>query len=387
MIYLLIPISCFILFAWWGWAFLPWGAREETIKGKIDDLDLILSVLMTTGMDDPCLCINVQRRVTWLKMTFPDSVVRLEMPLMTRLQRSRGERYLEIFQGLDLDAYFSSNGGDYDTIECDVEAPPDRAATVIKDAFLRLFEVDTTRAVEFRIFAHHTDQTVIGNARSGNLRGYKPEQKELPVAAFQGDKAETYSEPRAGCLQALVRILLLPIPFLITYFEFGFVAASAVWVVLSLSWVVSRSWRGIKIPYRFHDYFGIMVMVLPCATIYFKDPFYLQSIPTILCSGWAVAELFTVSFNRPHLSFSPKGLPRPAQMRWTFAFVVTFIGAIVFYEYLRATVTLDVWVWFFAFLRLELMLGMMTAMFPVITYMERHDTDTEAGTDADTSSS
>ena len=65
------------------------------------------------------------------------------------------------------------------------------------------------------IFAHHTDQDVIRNARGGSLRGYKPGQKELPVAAIQGVKAETYREPRVTCLVVLAGIFLLPFPFII----------------------------------------------------------------------------------------------------------------------------------------------------------------------------
>ncbi|MDH3593828.1 MAG: hypothetical protein OEM93_03170 [Rhodospirillales bacterium] len=104
MAYLIILIVCFVLVAGLSWALLTPLADEKVWKGKIDDLDLILSVLMTAEWDEPYLLMKVPRRLTSVKMTYPGSVVRLEMPLVTHRQQSRRESYLAILRDLELDA-------------------------------------------------------------------------------------------------------------------------------------------------------------------------------------------------------------------------------------------------------------------------------------------
>jgi len=47
---------------------------------------------------------EVPRRLTSVKITYPGSVVRLEMPLVTHRQQSRRESYLAILRDLELDA-------------------------------------------------------------------------------------------------------------------------------------------------------------------------------------------------------------------------------------------------------------------------------------------
>jgi len=101
--YLIIPVVCFVLLAGLVWHLFSL-TNEKVWKGKIDDLDLILSVLMTAEWDEPYLLMKVPRRLTSVKMTYPGSVVRLEMPLVTHRQQSRRESYLAILRDLELDA-------------------------------------------------------------------------------------------------------------------------------------------------------------------------------------------------------------------------------------------------------------------------------------------
>ncbi len=55
-------------------------------------------------------------------------------------------------------------------------------------------------------------------------------------------------------------------------------------------------------------------------------------------------------------------------------------------EYLRATLTLDAWMWFFAFARIELFLGFVTSAIPFLVYQTKTigmDKDDENGTIGD----
>ena len=54
-------------------------------------------------------------------------------------------------------------------------------------------------------------------------------------------------------------------------------------------------------------------------------------------------------------------------------------------EYLRATLTLDAWMWFFAFARIELILGFLASSIPFLVYQSK--TAGEVDAEVDTGSS
>jgi intracellular septation protein A len=369
MIYLVVPVVCFALLAGLIWVLWADAVHVRTWKRKIDDIDVFLSVLMTAGTVDSYLILRVPRRVTWLKMTFRGSVVRLELPLITRLQKSRREKYLSILRDIGLDARITSDSGEYDALEWKVEGPPAGAATVIKDAFVELFEVEITRTLEILVFAHMWDQNVIDQA----LRGDSPPDKvKLPVAATQGQQADIAHQPRAGCMKVSASLLLMPLPFMIAYIEFGYLVATAVLVAIFISREAYRRWKKTIIGFQRLDLIKIIVPALSGATIYFNDPLYLQLIPTIVLALVAFVELFFISFNLPPLLEWNRPLPRRGRLLFSFAIIASCIGGAALNEYLRTNITLDAWIWFFAFVRIELFLGFSTAMIPFSIYMARN---------------
>ena len=140
MAFLIIPLLCFVLLGGLTWVFFLPLAGEKVWKGRIDDLDVVLSVLMTADWERTHLILKVPRRVTSMKMTVPGSAVRLEMPLVTRRQKSGRDRYLAILRDLGLDPRLSSHDGDHDVLEWELDGPPAKASASIKDACARLFE-------------------------------------------------------------------------------------------------------------------------------------------------------------------------------------------------------------------------------------------------------
>ena len=382
MAYLIVPVVCFVLLAWLVWRLF--SLTEVKIwKGKIDDLDLILSVLMAAERGEPYLIMKVPRRAGSMKIAFSRSVVRLEMPLVTQSQQIHKESYRAILRDLKLDAQVSSHGTDPDILEWEVEGPPAKASAIIKDAFVRLFEVDPDRVLEFRVFAHVLDQYVIDQGLEEKRAGGKA---ELPTASTHGHQVESSDETRVGCLKVLAGLLLLPLPFMIAYLEFGYVAAGAVIIAIIVIREVYRRWKKSKAGIRLADFLKITVLLLTAATIYFYDPFYLQLIPTVVLSAVAVAVLLAVSFNLPSLSlFDLKDSAystRTVRILFSFAIIATCIGGAAMNEYLRRTLTLDAWVWFFAFFRIEFVLGFLVTSIPLLYYMVKHISETESDTDS-----
>jgi intracellular septation protein A len=375
MWYLLIPVVCFILFAGLFWAFFLVLVREQTWKGRIAGLEVILSVLMTAKGYEPHLLMKVPRRVTSLKMTFSEYAVRCEVPLITRLQQSRKERYLAVLRDLNLEEQVSKDESDQDVLEFRVEGPPGRAAGVTKEAFLRLFEVDPTRSLEFRVTANTSDWNVIELA----LRGRRPGDKvDLPVAATHDQEDDADRKNRIGCFWGLAGLFLLPIPFVVAYLEYGFVAASAVVVAIVIGREIYGRWQRGLGRFKFRDALKMIVVGLAGATIYLDEPLFLQLIPTAVLSVVAVAVVLREALQLPPWwEWPDKPLPRTGQLLLSLAFVATCIGGVAVNEYLRASVSLTAWVWFFAFVRIELVFGFLTALIPFLSHQWRYLMKTE----------
>ena len=177
MIYLIIPILCFVLlaalFKFLVAPLLSPRNRESAWEGRIKGLNVILSVLMTAEQFESYLIVKAPDGAILSNMTFPKSKLRLEIPLVTPLQKSRREHALAILRNLDLDTRKSRNDGDDDALVCELEGPPVGAATVVRKIFAELYDVEVTTLLEFRIFAHWLDQAVIDRALDENRPGDK----------------------------------------------------------------------------------------------------------------------------------------------------------------------------------------------------------------------
>ena len=128
----------------------------------------------------------------------------------------------------------------------------------------------------------------------------------------------------------------------------------------------------------------ITVLFMTGATIYFDDPFYLQLMPSALSSIIAVTELLSATLDLPRLSmfdWKVKDDPRTERMLMSVAIIATSTGAVVTNEYLRSNLTLDDWMWFFAFFRIELIFGFLVTSVPLLFYTvqrsPRTDNDVE----------
>ncbi len=349
---------------------------------------MILSVLMTAEHFDSYLLIEGPDGAIWSNMTFPGSKLRLEIPLITSLQQSRSGNALAVLRDLGLDARISRNDGDTDALVCALGGSPADAATVIKKLFAELYDAEETTLLEFRIFAHWLDQGVIDRALDENRPG---DSVALPVAASsvvisEGKRLPNYREQTNGCMMALAGILLLPTLFMAAYLEFGYPAASAVLVIAIVSREVYRRWKKSKIGFGYIDSIKIIILGLVCATMYFNDPIYLQIMPTIVFCVSAIIEISLISFGMPPLLKYSEPLLKRGRLLFCFAIVSTCIGGAALNEYLRAALTLDAWMWFFAFARIELFLGFVASSIPLLVYKSKRigkDVDDENGTTAD----
>lgn len=370
MIYLVIPVLCFIGLYLLARKWFPTGTTEQIHKGRADDIDRVLRILLTTGLGDPHLAINVSRRVTWIELAIFEDRMRLTMPLVTRLQRSRRDQLLERLKAQGLEAKIVEAGDGRESLECIICGSPEEVSNQAKVVTLNLFEVtDVAKFMEFRVQAHWTDQRSI----EAVLRSRRADAEGSRTASVpRGEKADSYVEARSGCSFVLATLLLVPIPFIAAFLLFGFIAATVVWIITTVGRILFQRWFFRRTKPNRDEFIRGVGLMLGIATLYTGNPWYLQSIPTVWLGLLAIPEAIALVFNKPQLSrLGRVNNSMPPQMRNGITLVSVFACAlgIAGNEYIRASLSLDIWVWFFAFLPIELAFAFLVTFIPLPLFM------------------
>lgn len=169
--------------------------------------------------------------------------------------------------------------------------------------------------------------------------------------------SKTYGEEvkPTGCLIGLANLLLRPIPVIFAYYQFGFLIAVAVALAL---WLISRCfdlykgklWSGIT-PTQF---------VLPvCAglTLFTGNFTYFQLAPSGLCLVLVLQQLDGFIRKKTDLFPGDDSVfftnEDTKLARW--GMIGAGLIALIVSEYFRRTLSLSGWIWYFGYLRIELL--------------------------------
>ena len=170
--------------------------------------------------------------------------------------------------------------------------------------------------------------------------------------------------------------------FVLAYQAFGLFASIAIWLVILIGRKVFELWRWRIWGGLIANFSWLLGMGLGAAALHLRDPFYLQMVPVLVAAGVAAYEAL-----RPLAGGRNRSLPvlametgeetevgRGAETARMRAFrplfmVLLFAAAALFYEYLRREVSLDTWIWVFAFVRVEFVLAAVGGLMPFGVYV------------------
>ncbi|MDP7641268.1 MAG: hypothetical protein QGI52_02340, partial [Alphaproteobacteria bacterium] len=150
---------------------------------------------MKMEIPDSYLLVKIPDGATWFKMTCPGSLLKLEMPLTTPLQKSWGSHSLAHLRELDLDVHISSNSGADDVLVCEVDGPPANAAAAIKKIFVEKLEIDAATLLEMRLFAPSLNKVALDRALGLTRPGTRA---NLPTAVTEDNSASGTSQNNVG---------------------------------------------------------------------------------------------------------------------------------------------------------------------------------------------
>lgn len=379
--YVLIPIAVFLVLAVPLFLMLRKGDSKSEWRGPIGDLDLVVAILGTAKLGARRLRLSVSRRVTYLLMVFEAQAAIVTLPIITARQKKHKDELFELMARSGEDGSVQEDKSGQSSYSVRLEGEPEQIAERLKDLFLKVFDVDSNRVLEYSVQSHWLDLVELSHWKSGATEA-SPEK--APIAATTDRAVNAKAESRRD-LFSLALFLLAPIPFLLAYGWFDIFLASIVALVMLGGRIVFKL---IKQGWTLRPLANAnwIIMLGGCAlTVCFREPYMLQLVPTVLCGVWAIGAFLPLFRGR---TVCDDGTPGVQSLKFrdrlflTSAFVVTcIIGALV-NEYLRANASLDYWVWYFAYFRLELLLGFVVTIMPIAAWVLPRNANDTVGTQA-----
>jgi len=127
----------------------------------------------------------------------------------------------------------------------------------------------------------------------------------------------------------------------------------------------------------------IIALLFAGATIWVEDVLFLQLTPTTGFLAAALSHFLAMTFNLhwPTLVEHKENEDPSVWKMLSYAVITTCVGAAVLNEYLRTVLPLDTWIWYFAFVRIELAFGLIATLIPYIIFFSWKNESTDGGKD------
>ena len=333
----------------------------------LKDIDRYVISLMTVADDNAWLRVSVKRRITYLYAEFTKDRAQLLLPLLTRSQIKHKAKLLEILKTADPDARLVSIPSGPDSIEAQVFGKPDNVAEQLKRLVLRLFDVDEKRRLELLADARRSDLLRLGH-KFVELRDQEINGRTWQRTTAGRDTFRIVKQP-TGFLRFISGYLLVPLPFVVACIWYGVTAACAVHLIVlgiaTMVWIISGYNFVEPVPGRL---LSLAVAAGCLATLVFDEARFVQSVPSVVC---LLLFIYTAMTLLPGRSWFDISGPRAAWMsrsdRWfiTSGIAVAALFAMAVNELLSIFAGLDVWIWYFAFLRLDVVLFLLITSAPM----------------------
>lgn len=195
-------------------------------------------------------------------------------------------------------------------------------------------------------------------------------------ASTHSDAGDNLESGSRGCLVTLASLLLRPIPVLFAFYQFGFLTA----VVVALAiWLAFRCFDIFKGKLRSLVYPSQLVLPLGAGlTLSTGDFTFFQLVP----SGWCVAQVLEqldgLIRGKANIFVADQGdtvfsEDETRLARW--GILGTSLVALLVSEYARHSLSLSGWLWYYGYLRLEVLPILLGALAPAMIKMMHRPND------------
>lgn len=361
MIWLLVPIFLFLCVLALIYYFKSRADQQFSWTGKISDLDVICHLLMTARLRDRSVDISSSKS---------DLVIRVNLtepsPSLQFLEKSEIDNNAEVANGCQMASSRPVVTSMSDTGA--IPATSNDVAKALKAIFRQNFGTANQAKPYFTVRGHNWDLRFIKSFADGYFVRDKALTVQAPTASLT---EESVRKRRTGAVLFWAVLLLGPIPFVVCYYLFGLWVAAVASVVMFILFKAVRYLRKGNLGDNwFWALFPFLLPAMAAATVFTDDTWYLLKSLTFFClvllaaivSFWVRKKTMFDTLIRPD---SRHSIPQVLAVGSDVCFVALLFTAVYLNETLAARDSLEIWVWYFAYLRVEFTVGVIGAIIPL----------------------
>ncbi len=257
------------------------------------------------------------------------------------------------------------------TITCRFDGDVKNVANGLEELVRATLDSAELASYRFKLRAFANDQYFMGLDPIRPLR-FPDTADEFPVSTTRGNRfMYLFGDPFYSVLLILFVLFALPLPFLLVFAFYGLSAACIYGVIVHVPIALVMLLGGRKdiAAGKLSTLLLNSMIATTCyaLTLVIGDAFYLQLIPTIFaltCAGKAFLAFWE---NRTWLAEDRKGeleYNAVERKKMMIGVVSVCLVAAALNELIRSSLSFESWLWYFAYFRLELYVGMMMASLP-----------------------
>jgi len=353
-------ILLFIIRLLFIWLFSPDNMENRVgYSASVADIWRIVKICQTSNFGKPSLTIKPEGQSVEIFLRFANSEKAfLSLPLILIKQKDSRDKYLKLFAEHDLMTHQTEKH-----ITVYLDRTQDTLGALVADFYKEIIGAQDMDTFKFSVKAATSDLNALDVFKYEHLKINPDHKFEAPTARYKGKSVPEIQMNRV--LNAFSWLLFAPI-IILTYTSFGlmtmccsaliFFAFFTAYRVLYQKEPFIENWGG-----------GVQCLFLT-TTLVTHDTNYLQSIPSIIGILTAVlsgALLFGIL--KPNSDFDiqqKQNKPKEFSL-YKGLWVLGGLGLFLANEWAKRKFGIEGWVWFYGFMRLELMIAITAVFVPI----------------------
>jgi len=335
-------------------------AEEESYKTKVENIWRLVKLCQTASFGFPSLNLIPAKRSVVMDLHFLDAdILSMTIPLRLKKQQKAKASYLELLTRHNIKVV------DLDTkLIMHLNRKDENLPNLVAHLYKEIFEASDSDTVKFTVKTLKSDMRVFRLLNNPNQTFNETYKFEASSAKYNGKSVLRVLAER---ILGAVYFLLYP-PLIIATYKFG--------GLMSMCWAALAFFGFFAIYNPIYKKTSVLesmlngsllYCILLAATLFTEKLEYLQSIPSVIGVSTAVIALALVlGLKKPWSTkqvANKKNNPREFKFMQSF-WVLGGVGLFLASEWARRNLTMEDWVSFFGFVRIELMIVMVIIFTP-----------------------
>ena len=339
------------------WSFPPdTMVNEQDYKASVKDLWGVVKICQTSNFGKPSLTLRPSKRSVEMFLHFLDADrVSLSLPLLLKKQKAGKQDYMELFSDHGLTAFEAKN-----QLTAYLDRNDEKLGHLVALLYRKVFEASNTDTVNFQVKAVSSDLRPLQLFKRPKYK-LNPDYKfKAPSARHKGKSAHQVQMSRI--LNAFSWLLFAPIIILSYKYSSLMTMCWAALIFFTFFLVYRTYYQKKRIT---ENWGGIVHCGLLSATLITQDTNFLQFIPSTIGVFTAVLSgALVLGVLKPQSEnevMQKQNNPREYRFMKSF-WVFGGLGLFAINEWARRSFDIESWIWFYGFMRIELVI-VMTAVF------------------------